>query len=142
MRSSITLIMVLATVGSASAQESTGATMAPGTGLLPLALNLLLVLGIIVLLGWFFARTRNFRPSQQGGLDIIATRMVGNRERLVVVQVGEDQVMLGITASQITPLHTLREPLPASEHHMTLASGFAAKLNAIRRPDSKEELQS
>ncbi|MEO0576613.1 MAG: flagellar biosynthetic protein FliO [Pseudomonadota bacterium] len=134
MRSLTTVLVASLVIAPAQAQQAAGATMTQGAGLLPLMLNLLLVLGIILLLGWFFARSKKFGSSQHGALEVVATRMVGNRERLVVVQVGDEQVLLGITASHITPLHTLNEPLATSTTQTPIAGGFAAKLKAFRDP--------
>ena len=46
------------------------------------------------------------------GLRVIASTPLGARERLVVVEVGEQQLLLGTGASGTRLLHVLEAPLP------------------------------
>ena len=65
---------------------------------------------------------------------------MGARERIVLVQVGTKQLLLGIAPGQISTLHVLNEPLEAvSDAHPHLqGQGFAEKLSAaISRKDSR-----
>ena len=73
---------------------------------------LLLVLALIVGLGWLLKRLpgSGFRPSE--GLKLVTSLNVGARERLVVVEVNGQQLLLGVTGGGISALHTLPEPLP------------------------------
>ena len=73
---------------------------------------LLLELGLIVGLGWLLKRLpgSGFRPA--AGLKLVASLPLGAKERVVVVEVGGQQVLLGVTTGGITPLHVLPEPLP------------------------------
>lgn len=85
--------------------------------LLQVLLGLSLVIGLIVLLAWLLRRLQ-LRTGLQGGSLIrpLAGLSVGPRERLLLVQVGDEQVLLGLTPGAIRTLHVLREPLqlPAS----------------------------
>ncbi len=42
---------------------------------------------------------------------MIGSRALGPRDRLVLVQVGEEQILLGLTPGRITPLHVLKTPV-------------------------------
>ena len=79
-----------------------------------IVLNLLLVLLLIVICGWLYARGPARMRGAGGTLEIVASRQVGSRERLAVVQVGDEQLLLGITPNGISHLHTLAEPLTAA----------------------------
>ena len=46
------------------------------------------------------------------GLKVVASINVGAKERVVVVDVNGQQLLLGITAGGISTLHQLPEPLP------------------------------
>jgi flagellar protein FliO/FliZ len=52
-----------------------------------------------------------FRPAE--GLKLVASLNVGAKERVVVVEVNGQQLLLGVTGGGISTLHTLPEPLPA-----------------------------
>ncbi|MBD9642568.1 flagellar biosynthetic protein FliO [Pantoea sp. PNT02] len=77
------------------------------------------VLAVIVLLilgcGWL-AKRLGFAPKTVTGqaLKVSATVQVGQRERVVIVDTADARLVLGVTAQQITHLHSL-PPLPPEE---------------------------
>lgn len=74
------------------------------------------ILLLILFAGWLFRRL-GFAPQARGNgklLNLRASCQVGQRERVVVVEVDNTLLVLGVTAQQITPLHTLPAP-PAQE---------------------------
>lgn len=75
-------------------------------------LALLAVLALIVGLGWLLKRMpgSGFRPAE--GLRVVASLNVGAKERVVVVEVNGEQLLLGVTAGGIRTLHQLPAPLP------------------------------
>ncbi|MEI6893428.1 MAG: flagellar biosynthetic protein FliO [Colwellia sp.] len=74
-------------------------------------LSLLMVLGLILVCGFVLKR---FTLTQQSvsQLKVVTSLRLGAKERMIVVQVGEQQLLLGVTSQQITLLETLSEPLP------------------------------
>jgi flagellar protein FliO/FliZ len=77
---------------------------------------LAMVIGLILALAWIAKRM----PGLRGGAGSNALRIVGSlalspRERLVVVAVGETQLVLGVGAAGTRTLHTLSEPLPVAQ---------------------------
>ncbi len=83
-----------------------GANMDPGS----MILSLLMVLALIISCAFVLKR---FNVSQQGmsQLKVITSLSLGNKERLMVVQVGEQQLLLGVTGQKISLLEKLSEPL-------------------------------
>ncbi|MNK40082.1 Flagellar protein FliO [compost metagenome] len=75
-------------------------------------LALLAVLALIIGLGWLLKRMpgSGFRPAE--GMRVVASLNVGAKERVVVVEVNGEQLLLGVTAGGINTLHHLPEPLP------------------------------
>lgn len=74
---------------------------------------LLLVIALIVGLAWLFKRLPGGGFNQADGLRVVASIPLGSRERAAVVQVGGEQLLVGIGAGGIRTLHVLPEPLPA-----------------------------
>lgn len=66
---------------------------------------------LILLAGWLFRRL-GFAPQTRNSklLTLRASCQVGQRERVVVVEVEGSWLVLGVTAQQITPLHSLPAP--------------------------------
>ena len=76
-------------------------------GLLQAALGLGAVIGLIFLCAWA-ARRLGLKPS--GGnrlLKVVSSAMVGQRERVVVVEIGDAWLVLGVAPGQVSALHTL-----------------------------------
>jgi len=74
-------------------------------------LSLLLVLMVVIASAYLL---KKFQITAQGGhqsLKVITSVHLGTKERVVVVQVADKQLVLGVTAHQVTLLDTLDEPL-------------------------------
>ncbi len=101
---------------------------------------LLVVLGLIIGLGWLLKRLPGgaFRPAE--GLKVVASINVGAKERVVVVDVNGQQLLLGVTAGGISTLHALPEPLPqtppAPLPNLKQLPNFAQLLSQKLRKDS------
>ncbi len=86
---------------------------APATpGMFGAVMALLMVLALIVGLGWLLKRLPGSSFRQAEGLKVVASLNVGAKERVVVVEVNGQQLLLGVTAGGISTLHQLPEPLP------------------------------
>jgi flagellar protein FliO/FliZ len=95
--------------------------------------GLVLVIGAIVVLGWVLRRTQGGLNRGSQTIDIVAVRSVGARERLMLVQVGDEQVLIGVAPSGMRTLHTLNDPVAAVEG---AAPDFAGALKrAVSRRD-------
>lgn len=76
-------------------------------------LGLILVLALMFILAWLAKRMRLVPGSMgnNGAIRTLAVVSLGQREKLLLVQVGEEQLLLGVTNQQITCLHELKKPL-------------------------------
>ncbi|MFC5696452.1 flagellar biosynthetic protein FliO [Pseudomonas sp. GCM10022186] len=92
-----------------SVATQAGSGMAAQLG--QLAVGLLLVVGLIFLLAWLLRRVQQLGPRGGQVIQLVATQALGPRDRLVLVQVGGEQILLGISAGRITPLHVLKDPV-------------------------------
>jgi flagellar protein FliO/FliZ len=75
---------------------------------------LLLVLAAIGFFAWFL---RRLSPgySATGGVKVVGGVMVGPRERLVVVEVGDTWLLLGVASGGVSLVHSMARPQqPAS----------------------------
>ncbi len=118
----------------AASMSSTGM----GAQMTKLLLGLLLVIGLIFLLAWLLRRMQQLNPRSNQAIKLISTQALGPRERLVLVQVGSEQVLVGLSAGRITPLHVLKEPvhLPDAE---PANPEFAQRLMELLGRDQKDK---
>ena len=73
---------------------------------------LAVIIGLIVGLAWLVSKTRGIQLAQgQGKVRVVATLPLGLKEKIAVVQIGDKQMVLGVTPQQITHLSDLDEPL-------------------------------
>lgn len=118
----------------------TPAAIAMAAGSDRVVINPLVTLGklavaliVVLLVFWLFAKVmRQFQGIHNGapdGLRIVSALSVGQRERVVVVQVGDEQLVLGVTSSQINPLHIMERPL-SNANSGAPHSDFRNKLSA------------
>ena len=73
---------------------------------LQFALGLAMVLGLIVAAGWF-AKRFQIGPAASGLVKVISGAAVGQRERVVVVEVGDTWMVLGVAPGRVNTLHTM-----------------------------------
>ncbi|MDB2705165.1 flagellar biosynthetic protein FliO [Pseudomonadota bacterium] len=117
-----------------AAEQSAGKVLSnPPVGasaLFETMLGLILVLSLIVFLAWLLRRTGRFQMTANGEMKIIASIALGPRERAVLLQVGEQQLLVGVTAQQINILHVLEKNV-TSDKNEDISAGFANKLNKM-----------
>jgi flagellar protein FliO/FliZ len=81
-------------------------------------LSLLMVLALIGISAFVLKRF-NITQQHNGQLKVVASLSLGVKERLVVAQVGDQQLVLGVTAQQITLIKSLEEPIDSSNPENT-----------------------
>lgn len=83
-----------------------------GTGyLMQLTLGMAVVLVGIVALAWLLRRVNRLQSAAGGNLRVLGGMALGARERLVLVQVGETQLLLGVAPGRVQTLHVLDQAL-------------------------------
>ena len=85
-------------------------------------LSLFMVLAVIIISALVLKRF-NFVQQNTSQLKVITSLSLGAKERVVVVQVGEQQLVLGVTSGQITLIDTLAEPLETAVENSLPMSG-------------------
>ena len=67
-----------------------------------------------MVLAWFAKKMNRFHSAADGSLKVIGGLSMGSRERIVLLQVGEEQLLLGVSPGRISKLHVLGTPLEES----------------------------
>lgn len=103
-----------------------------------LLLGLLLVIGLIFILAWLLRRVQQLAPRSGQVIKLLATQPLGPRDRLVLVQVGGEQILLGLSAGRIAPLHVLKEPVHLADAEPATPE-FAQRLMELLGKDQKDK---
>lgn len=96
---------------SAQAAEAAGTGVAFST-YLQAALALSLIVAILFATAWMARKVSGGKGFGQGGMKILGGVALGPRERIVLVEVGEDWLVIGIVPGQIRTLHRLPKGCP------------------------------
>lgn len=117
---------------SASSLNTGAASTSIGSGahLLNVTLGLLFILALIFSISWFVKRFGQGAFSGNGSLKIIATLPLGTRERIVLIDAGGKQLLLGITPTHINTLHVFETPVITSAAEANNTE-FSRKLMAL-----------
>ncbi|GAA4496625.1 flagellar biosynthetic protein FliO [Pseudaeromonas paramecii] len=125
----------MSSIDALGAAVSGAATSSPGVlgtgGLASWLLSCALVIGLILALGWLLKKTRLNTRLTGSGLKVVASLALGYKERLLVVQVGQQQLLIGATPQQISLLCQLDEPLAPN-------APFAQQLRKVLKQDETD----
>jgi flagellar protein FliO/FliZ len=126
-------LSVWATTNAAALPSSAGS-------LLQVLLALALVLGLIVGAAWMMRRLSLVPGAGAGHLRVVSGVMVGQRERVVIVEIDGKWLVVGVTSEQVNLLHTLDKPADI-ETTPPATPAFAQWLQAAldKRKGSKNE---
>ncbi|WP_405233747.1 flagellar biosynthetic protein FliO [Lentisalinibacter salinarum] len=76
-----------------------------------MSMNLLLVIGAILLFGWIYSRSQGLRAARNGHFRVLAAQPLGAKEKVVLLQVGEQQVVVGISPGGMNTLLVPEKPV-------------------------------
>ena len=131
------LVMVDALAGADPVSSFEAGQSVPSISLLPILGNLVLVLSLVVAGGWFLTRARGAGRCGNRNLKVIASQPLGAKEKIVIVEIGEQQLVIGLTPSSINTLYVPDAPLLQHVSGEALRLGsFAEKLRQSMKRDT------
>lgn len=92
-------------------------------------LGLVLILLLIGGLAWVMRRVGNLPFSGSGAIRMQAGLSLGQRERVVLIQVGKTQLLLGVAPGRVQTLHVFDQPVELDSQSGS-GERFAEKLAA------------
>ena len=127
------LVLCLETAAADTPASGAGPTV-PAGGITQVAIGLAAVLALVGAIAWLLKRFSGLRGTGSGLIRIIGGAAVGQRERIVLVEVGGTWLLVGVAPGQVRALHTMPKsesaavpdaPAPAADQ------SFAAWLRRI-----------
>ncbi len=126
---------------SALAAEVPGMTVTPLTGarVLEVAVGLIVVVACIALGAWVLRRTLRGVVGTDGALRVVGALSLGARERVLLLQVGSRQLLLGVSPGRIQTLYVLEDPLEVPAAERRAGRDFAAHLSGLLTRVQRED---
>ncbi len=93
-------------------------------------LGLLLIIFLILGLAWLVKRINNFQGNMNGVLKLLSMISVGQREKIALIQVGEQQLLIGIASGKVNTLLVLEKNIENGNANRPSIS-FSDKLSAV-----------
>ncbi len=102
---------MLLAVAPSWASTAAEAVPSPSAQLLRLIVGLVVVVAAVFVLSRVLPRFGGRALTGGRGFRVVASLPVGQRERVVLLEVGDRQVMLGVAPGRVNTLHVLDEPV-------------------------------
>lgn len=115
-RWALAILLALAAGGALAADPAPAFQPSPVSfwSLLQVLLSLALVLGAVVVAAWLLRRFSSGQNLAAGTLRVVGGVAVGPKERIVLVEVGDTWLVVGVAPGQVNALHTL----PKQSHNI------------------------
>jgi flagellar protein FliO/FliZ len=140
MKRSLTLIAILLLPLAAFGAEPTAAPGFAGAGQVgKMIAGLLLMIVIIIGLAALLKRVNGLQRSLPGAIRVVSVTSIGARERLMLVEVGGRQLLVGAAPGRVQTLLVLDEPVAMPQPAIgRQAGGFAERLRDALGAPAKE----
>lgn len=139
LRAHIFCIVLLLAPQSVFAKLGDGTTEAVTSGsIVQMIVGLTIVLGILIGGAMLVRRLGNFPAVVDSPLKVITSMSLSPRDRLVVVQVGDKQLLLGLSPGRIQNLHVLEQPLDMSNTATSGLNALTQRFSALLHSQMKK----
>jgi flagellar protein FliO/FliZ len=103
-------------VSTAFAIETTNAPATlPSAALGQIAYGLMAVLALMLVAAWLFKKINPVALGNKVPVKVVGGVSIGNRERVMVIEVADQWIVIGVTATQINTLSTMPKVTPPEE---------------------------
>lgn len=102
------------------------------------SLSLIAVVGMILGCYWVIKRFSNGVGGSRKHMKVVSSSMVGTKERVVILEVKDTWLVLGVGNGNVNKLHELPKPEDIPESQAPLQpAGFAERLKATLGPQER-----
>ncbi len=119
-----------------SIDEAKIATPELGQDILSVTTGLVMVVAAILIVGFLYSRVSRLGGVGNNVIDIVASRSIGPKERLLLIEIANKQLLVGITSSNVQTLHLFEQPV-VTRSEASQSSGFGQRFREILREAKK-----
>lgn len=99
--------------------------------------SLLLVLGILFACAWVLRRGRGVMGVSTQKITVTSQLSLGVKEKILLLRVGEENVLVGYAGNTLTSLHAWQGEVPPDVDHPAPVTGFSEYLAQLRGQGDK-----
>jgi flagellar protein FliO/FliZ len=121
----------------AAAPQAAPASPVPAGSIVQVEIGLGVVLALVVAAAWLLKRFSALRGTGSGLIRIVGGAAVGQRERIVLVEVGGTWLLVGVAPGQVRTLHTMPKGESAAAAGVPPAPTEAGFATWLRRMTEK-----
>jgi len=88
---------------------------------------LIFIIILIIALAWAYRRYGYISSAGGSSMKVVSAISLGGKEKAVLLQVGEDQVLLGVSPGYVRKIHDIKEPVRSVEENNP--TSFVSRLN-------------
>ncbi len=100
--------------------------------------SLFLIVILILVAAWLFKRFGQFQSIPHNELKMLASLSTGQRERIVLLQVEEKQLLVGVTQGSIRTLYELENPIQTQKFD-SQKSSFVERLAIAMKKERQKQ---
>ncbi|WP_293264130.1 flagellar biosynthetic protein FliO [Neptunomonas sp.] len=97
--------------------------------IIQMLLGLALVIAVIFALAWVLRRVSNLQQTHQK-MKVVSSLSLGTRERAVLIEVGDKQLLLGVSPGNVTLLQSFSEKVLVSSSEGEFAKKLKQSIDA------------
>lgn len=91
------------------------------------------VIAVIVALGWLYSRSKLAGTGSRDVIQVVASRALGAKERLLLVEIADQQLLIGMTSANVQTLHVFEKPIDIHARTDEPLPTFSARLKSSMR---------
>lgn len=124
----------------AQARANTAAASTSGMLMLQVLLGLIVVLAAIVATAWLLRRLGVSQMRGNANMRVVGAVAVGPRERVILVEVRDTWLVLGVAPGRVNAVHQMAKPLDAdtATDSAAAAADFKSRLKQFMQPRAPE----
>lgn len=88
---------------------------------------LIFIIILIIALAWAYRRYGYISAANGAAMKVVGAISLGGKEKAVLLQVGDSQVLLGVSPGYVRKIHDITEPLASSDEEKPV--NFVNRLN-------------
>ena len=105
----------------------------PATYLFKLILGLVVVLAMVFAFAWAMKKFHLAQPGGDGPIKLLSAIAVGQRERIALLEVGEEQILVSLAPGRVEKLHELKTRIDMSSVRGRESDRFRQRFNQLMK---------